>query len=76
MLSHNGLTSVTIPDSVTAIGAFAFSNNALASLTIREQRDEPLGMLLSLDNALTSLTIPDSVTTIGDMLSLITTSPA
>ena len=61
-----GLTSITIPDSVTSIGNYAFSGCAgLTSITI------PNGVTSIGDGAfaycsgLTSITIPDSVTSIG-----------
>ena len=63
----SGLTSLTLPSSVTEIGRFAFRNcSGLTSLTI------PSGVTSIGDKAfkgcsrLTSLTIPSSVTSIGD----------
>ena len=63
----SGLTSITIPDSVTSIGDSAFSGcSGLTSITI------PDSVTSIGDNAfygcsrLTSITIPDSVTSIGN----------
>ena len=61
----NGLTSVTIPNSVTSIGGGAFQETGLTSVTI------PISVTSIGDNAfegcsgLTSVTIPNSVTSIG-----------
>ena len=60
------LTSVTIPNHVTTIGAMAFADcNALTSVTIPDSVTT-IGQHAFLRSALTSVTIPDSVTTIGD----------
>ena len=64
-----GLTSITIPDSVTSIGSSAFSGcTGLASITIPNS-------VMSIDNlaffgctSLTSITIPDSVTSMGSQV--------
>ena len=63
---ESGVTSVTIPDSVTNISAGAFynCNDCLTNVTIGD------GVTSIADNtfegcSLTSITIPDSVTTIG-----------
>jgi hypothetical protein len=61
----NQLTSVTIPDGVTAIGAYAFSENQLTSVTIPDGVTA-IGYGAFSQNRLTSVTIPDGVTTIGD----------
>jgi hypothetical protein len=62
---NKGLTSVTIPNSVTTIGLLAFGGNQLTSVTIPNSVTTiELGAFFS--NQLTSVTIPNSVTTIGD----------
>ena len=61
----NSLTSVTIPNSVTSIGSFAFAYNAsLASVTIGNSVTS-IGDYAFSSAALTSVTIPNSVTSIG-----------
>jgi len=60
----NWLNSITIPNSVTIIGAGAFSWNKLTSVTI-PLRVTVIQRGAFADNQLTSVTIPDSVTTIG-----------
>ena len=65
--SCTGLTSVTIPDSVTSIGFFAFQGcSGLTSVTIGDGVTSFGDWAFSGCTGLTSITIPDSVTSIGD----------
>ena len=62
-----GLTSVTIPDSVTSIGVSAFSLcTGLISVTIENGVTSIGDYAFFGCNGLTSFTIPDSVTSIGE----------
>jgi hypothetical protein len=62
--ASKNLTSLTIPNSVTSIGDYAFYNNNLTSLTIPNSVTS-IGDYAFYNNNLTSLTIPSSVTSIG-----------
>ena len=62
-----GLTSYTIPNSVTTIGKSAFSGcSSLTSITIPDSITTIGGNAFYDCSGLTSITIPNSVTTIGD----------
>ena len=62
----SGLTSVTIPDSVTDIGDYAFSGcSGLTSITIPDSVTDIGDYAFSGCSGLTSVTIPDSVIGIG-----------
>jgi hypothetical protein len=58
------LTSVTIPNSVQRIGAFAFDNNQLINVTIPNSVQR-IGSFAFRNNQLINVTIPNSVTEIG-----------
>ena len=61
-----GLTSITIPNSVTSIGSAAFSRcSSLTSITIPNSVTMIEGSAFSGCSGLTSITIPNSVTSIG-----------
>lgn len=63
----SGLTSLTIPSSVTEIGGYAFSGcSGLTSLTIPSGVTSIGSEAFEGCSGLTSLTIPSSVTSIGD----------
>ena len=62
----SGLTSVTIPDSVTSIGSSAFSGcSGLTSMTIPSSITSVPDYAFRNCSSLTNVTIPDSVTSIG-----------
>ena len=61
----SSLTSVTIPNSVTSIGEYAFGGCALKSITIPNSVTE-IGWGAFAYCEFTSVTIPNSVTSIGD----------
>ena len=63
----SGLTSVTIPNSVTSIGVGAFRDcSGLTSVTIPNSVTSIGGVAFRGCTGLTSVTIPNSVTSIGD----------
>ncbi|WP_288892114.1 leucine-rich repeat domain-containing protein [uncultured Alistipes sp.] len=63
----NGLTSYTVPDSVTSIGGHAFFGcSGLTSITISDSVTTIGSSAFDCCSGLTSITIPDSVTSIGD----------
>ena len=64
--SCTGLTSITIPNSVTSIGDFAFYEcTGLTSITIPDSVTSIGEYAFAWCESLTSITIPDSVTSIG-----------
>ena len=61
-----GLTEYTIPDSITTIGNYTFSNcSSLTSVTITDSVTSIGSKAFLSCSSLTTVTIPDSVTTIG-----------
>jgi hypothetical protein len=65
VFANRGLTSVSIPDSVTFIGSYAFANNQLAGVSLPKNLFL-IGTGAFANNRLTSVTIPDSVDYIGE----------
>ena len=63
---YSGLTSVTIPNSVTSIGSYAFDGcSGLTSVTIGNSVTSIGNSAFSGCSGLTSITIPNSVKSIG-----------
>jgi hypothetical protein len=64
VFANTGVTSVTIPNSVTSIGEFAFASSGLTSVTLGDSLTNigPYGFEDC--SGLTSVTIPSSVTTL------------
>lgn len=62
----SSLTSVTIPNSVTSIGSFAFFNTGLTSVTIPDSVTSIGGNAFQGCTGLTSVTVPNSVTSTGN----------
>lgn len=63
--SCEGLTSITIPESVVVIGRGAFSCRNLGGITIPDSVVF-IGNMVFFQSGLTNITIPDSVTSIGN----------
>ena len=61
-----GLTSITIPSSVTSLGDHCFSGSGLISITILSSVTSLGDHCFSNCSGLTSITIPSSVTSLGD----------
>jgi hypothetical protein len=60
-----GLTSITIPNSVTSIGTYAFANTGTISSVIFGQSLATIGDSAFYNSEITSLVIPNSVVSIG-----------
>ena len=63
---QTNLTSITIPESVTSIGYYAFSGTGLTSVTIPSSVTSIEGYVFYDCRTLTSVTIPSSVTSIKE----------
>ena len=61
-----GLTSITIPSSVTSLGDHCFSGSSLTSITIPSSVTSLGNYCFEWCSGLKSITIPSSVTSIGD----------
>lgn len=62
-----GLTSITIPDSVTSIGSLAFDSCKIKELIIADGSKTVTGTMVICRRTLEKVTIPDSVTSIGSL---------
>lgn len=62
--NYDSLTSVTMPNSITSIGNYAFSNSGISSLTLSNALTTIADNSFS-NNNLTSVNIPNGVTSIG-----------
>ena len=66
-LGCSGLTSITLPESVTSIGGSAFKRcSGLTSITLPESVTSIGDYAFSYCSGLTTITLPESVTSIGD----------
>jgi hypothetical protein len=65
---RNNLKSVTIPDTVTSIGIFAFREcSSLSTITITDDSQlNSIGIQSFYNTKIASINIPDTVTSIGD----------
>ncbi|WP_460578406.1 leucine-rich repeat protein, partial [Glaciibacter psychrotolerans] len=62
---NNGLSAVTLPNSLTSIGFMAFASNTLTSLSLPPSVTT-IGAYAFLENKITTLSLADSVTHIGE----------
>lgn len=60
------LTSITIPNSVTSIGSYAFNSSSLTSITIPNSVTTIGNSAFGWCKRLTSITLPNSLTSIGE----------
>jgi len=65
VFQDKGITSITIPDSITTIDDFAFFTNQITTLVIPNSV-KSIGRGAFSNNKLTSITLPDSITVIQD----------